>query len=179
MNTRKTLISLFASALLLGSALTPALAVDLNLGGGDTPGASAIVTLGGSDSTASATIGNTTGQGNLGVTIANTDGSPVDVISDGKTTKGDVNLGGLTGLVPIVGGGALLPGPNPKPGPKPDPNPGPGGDGGGLITIGGTVSPAEKAALRVRCTSVLEKPFLYDSELVRLCQLAARLKPLG
>ena len=174
MQQRKTTLVLLASALLLGAAALPASAVDLNIG----------------NSGNGVSIGGDTGTGTsagLGVTTNN--GPLVSVGNNGTgSASGTINLGSVTSLVPSLGGGGGTPGPTPGPTPIPGPSPTPGPapivnpGGGGVIYVGsGAVSPAEynDPALRNRCRSIIAHPFQYDSELVRLCRIVNRIKPLG
>ena len=158
-------------------------------GGGDT---SATATIGGGSNVANATVG--TGGNTVNANIGNTPGDLVTANQNGGTTQANVNLGGLglgnganntlNGVTDPLGntlggidvGGLLggLPGGGGAGG-------GGGGGGGGTITAGqvagayGALAPADQRQLRVRCNAVLASPGSFNTNVVTLCRVIARL----
>jgi hypothetical protein len=200
------LISITAAALMLGAAI-PAQALDVSIGGasvsagsGGSDGGGTSASVGSGDTSVNATIGGGSNVADVGVgsgdtsvnaNIANTDGNLVDLNSEGGTTNGNVNLGGLgLGSTPndtvngvtdplgdlldgidvgdLTGGGGGAGG-------------GGGGGGGGGVTAPGLVSAygglsaSDQRTLRVRCASVLNNRSSYNANTVALCTLIARL----
>jgi hypothetical protein len=159
-----------AAVLMFGAASVSAYAVDVTIGGG-------------SGNVVSGTTGSAAGT-STGVAIGTTPGPLVDTTSNGSTTNGKVNLGGggtgplvvtnsdgstTNGQVNLNGADllGLLGGTN-------------GGAGNGFnegrvnVAVAG-LSGGGQAAVKLRCRSILASPDSFDTQLVQLCRIVAKM----
>jgi hypothetical protein len=194
---RNILLATASAAILAFATIVPASALDVSIGGGGGGGGASVssgsgsnggthvgakagntsvnASLGGGSDIGSTSVG--TGSNSVGARVGTGGGSLVGLSSSGGSTSGSVNLGlggALNGPLNGVTGtlGSTLDGTNI-----------PGGGGGGAITprsvnplIAG-LSPGEVDALQTQCSRILKSPGRFETDLVSLCVILAKLSP--
>ena len=196
--TKRGLIACASAVALLGTAFS-AHALDLSVGGisvsvGSGSGGGTSVSVGGGGGTGvSATIGGgsnivSTGVGaggtGLNVGVGSAGGPLITTNQTGGTTSanvnlglGDAGLGDIQGLLNSLSGttGDLLDGIDFGDIGGPGGGPGGGVGGAGFGVAFASLSAGEQQFLRLRCRAVLSSPTAFDSNIVALCRMIAKL----
>ena len=121
----------------------------------------------GSNTTGNVNLLGTGGDGQLAAVDNN--GNP---IGNDSATNGQVNLGSLLDGIDLGGiggtGGGVLPGGGNGTGVG-------AGSANGLQRIAASLSAADRAAVQVRCRTVIADPSIYKADVVNFCRMIAQL----
>lgn len=196
MTRHKLTIAATSVALLLGSSMLGAQAIDAKANVG---GVKASVSVGGGSGTAKASVGNTAnakatvgggggnvasvnagvGNNNAAASVGTGGGPLVNSTTSGNPAGDGLDSGTSINLGNLFGGGGTGGGTGGTTGGG-DGGKGGGGGGGTVATsrvqaVIADMSSGEIAAMKKRCDSILVMPAAYDSSLVELCKVLKRL----